>query len=85
MQGEVAERLERHIALPGHRSFPGGLVHDVTGLLAACDLALFSSVLEGLPNGVLEAMAVGLAVGLAAGLRGAAVVTGEPAAPDRVP
>ncbi len=39
-----------------------GGVRDVTGLLHASDLAVFSSVSEGLPNGVLESMAVGLAV-----------------------
>ena len=39
-----------------------GAVDDVTGLLAAMDLAVFSSVKEGLPNGILEPMAAGLAV-----------------------
>jgi glycosyltransferase involved in cell wall biosynthesis len=39
-----------------------GRVDDITGLLKAVDLALFSSVSEGLPNGVLEPMASGLAV-----------------------
>ena len=39
-----------------------GVVADVAGLLGASDLAVFSSVAEGLPNAVLEAMAMGLAV-----------------------
>jgi glycosyltransferase involved in cell wall biosynthesis len=39
-----------------------GHVDDVTGLLAACDLAVFATRYEGVPNGVLESMAMGLAV-----------------------
>lgn len=39
-----------------------GVVADVAGLLGASDLAVFSSVAEGLPNAILEAMAAGLAV-----------------------
>jgi glycosyltransferase involved in cell wall biosynthesis len=39
-----------------------GAVDDIAGLLAASDLCVFSSLLEGCPNGVLEAMALGLAV-----------------------
>jgi glycosyltransferase involved in cell wall biosynthesis len=39
-----------------------GAVKDVSGLLRACDLAVFSSFAEGSPNGVLECMAAGLAV-----------------------
>ncbi len=39
-----------------------GPVDDVAGLLAASDLAVFSSRSEGLPNAVLESMAAGLAV-----------------------
>lgn len=39
-----------------------GRVDDISGLLNAVDLAVFSSKLEGLPNGILEAMAAGLAV-----------------------
>lgn len=39
-----------------------GQVTDVSGLLAASDLGVFSSHKEGCPNGVLECMAAGLAV-----------------------
>lgn len=39
-----------------------GSVDDVTGLCAASDLAVFSSQLEGIPNGILECMASGLPV-----------------------
>lgn len=41
--------------------FPGQ-VSDVSGLLSAVDLGVFSSHSEGSPNGVLESMAAGLAV-----------------------
>jgi glycosyltransferase involved in cell wall biosynthesis len=39
-----------------------GSVRDVSGLLSAVDLGVFSSKTEGCPNGVLECMASGLAV-----------------------
>lgn len=39
-----------------------GPVSDVSGLLRAADIGVFSSVSEGCPNSVLECMAAGLAV-----------------------
>jgi glycosyltransferase involved in cell wall biosynthesis len=39
-----------------------GHVDDVTGMLNASDIGVFSSLREGLPNGVLECMAAGLPV-----------------------
>ncbi len=39
-----------------------GYVKDVTGLLQAANLGVFSSKLEGMPNGLLECMAAGLPV-----------------------
>jgi glycosyltransferase involved in cell wall biosynthesis len=39
-----------------------GFVKDVTGLLQAVNLGVFSSKLEGIPNGLLECMAAGLPV-----------------------
>lgn len=53
--------LSRKLKLDDHVRF-AGQVSDVTGLLSAVDLGVFSSVSEGCPNGVLESMAAGLAV-----------------------
>lgn len=39
-----------------------GEVEDISGLLSAVDLGVFSSLYEGVPNGVLECMAAGLAI-----------------------
>jgi glycosyltransferase involved in cell wall biosynthesis len=55
------EMLIRDLGLAGSVVLAGE-VSDIAGLLGACDLALFSSLSEGCPNGVLEAMAAGLPV-----------------------
>jgi glycosyltransferase involved in cell wall biosynthesis len=47
-----------------------GQVEDVAGLLAAADLCVHSSRFEGIPNAILEAMAMGLPV-VATDIRGA--------------
>jgi glycosyltransferase involved in cell wall biosynthesis len=47
--------LNRHIHFLGH-------VEDIAGLLSASDIGVFSSLKEGVPNGVLECMAAGLPV-----------------------
>jgi glycosyltransferase involved in cell wall biosynthesis len=48
-------QVERHVRFLGH-------VGDISGLLGAVDLGVFSSDSEGSPNGVLECMAAGLAI-----------------------
>lgn len=53
-----------------------GLTDDVSGLLAASDIGVFSSRLEGMPNGVLESMAAGLPVA-ATRIAGIAEALGE--------
>ena len=53
--------LSRELNLNGHVRFAGQVL-DVSGLLSAVDLGVFSSVNEGCPNGVLESMSAGLAV-----------------------
>ena len=53
--------LSRELNLNGHVRFAGQVL-DVPGLLSAADVGVFSSYLEGCPNGVLESMAAGLAV-----------------------
>lgn len=53
-----------------------GQVDDIAGLDAAVDLGVFSSFLEGVPNGVLEQMASGLAV-VATGSPGLREALGE--------
>jgi glycosyltransferase involved in cell wall biosynthesis len=57
-----------------------GSVSDVAGLLGASDMAILSSHAEGLPNGVLEAMAAGLAV-VATNLPGVREALGPAAVP----
>ena len=53
-----------------------GPTDDVSGLLAASDIGVFSSRLEGMPNGVLECMAAGLPV-VATRIPGIAAALGE--------
>jgi glycosyltransferase involved in cell wall biosynthesis len=53
-----------------------GLTDDVSGLLAASDIGVFSSRLEGMPNGVLESMAAGLPIA-ATHITGIAEALGE--------
>ena len=58
---ESLTSLARELNLNGHVRFAGQVL-DVPGLLSAADVGVFSSVIEGCPNGVLESMAAGLAV-----------------------
>jgi len=55
------QQLAADLGIAPHVKFLGP-VADIPGLLAALDLGVHSSWLEGCPNGVLEAMAGGLAV-----------------------
>jgi glycosyltransferase involved in cell wall biosynthesis len=57
---QLVEQVHR-LGLEGLVQFLGE-VRDVTSLLASVDLAVFSSFAEGVPNAVLEAMAMGRAV-----------------------
>jgi glycosyltransferase involved in cell wall biosynthesis len=57
-----------------------GPVSDVSGLLSAVDLGVFSSFSEGCPNAVLEYMAAGLAVA-ATDIEGVREVVGPKGAP----
>ena len=62
--GEGPERaaLERDVALAGLTPAVGfaGYRSDVAAILARCDLFVLSSIEEGMPNALLEAMAAGL-------------------------
>jgi glycosyltransferase involved in cell wall biosynthesis len=60
LQGELNARLER-LGLTGHARFLGGR-GDVPQLLRASDVFVSSSLWEGLPVAVLEAMAAGLPI-----------------------
>jgi glycosyltransferase involved in cell wall biosynthesis len=53
-----------------------GEVADISGLLKAVDLSVFSSKFEGCPNSVLESMAAGLAV-VATDITGTAEALGD--------
>lgn len=58
---EELEQIAAQAGCAGHVRFLGK-VDDVAGLLHAVDLCVHSSVSEGLPNAVLEAMAAGAPV-----------------------
>lgn len=58
---ESLVRITSELALDRNVHFLG-IVKDITGLLKASDVAVFSSRSEGVPNGALESMAAGLAV-----------------------
>ena len=53
-----------------------GEVYDVSTLLSTCHIGVFSSVKEGLPNGILECMAVNLPV-VATKMNGSKEVLGD--------
>ena len=58
---ESLASLSGELNLNGQVRFAGQVL-DVPGLLSAADVGVFSSFIEGCPNGVLESMAAGLAV-----------------------
>jgi glycosyltransferase involved in cell wall biosynthesis len=62
--GDRADEIRRQIEANAlqQRIHLLGTVNDIGGLLRAIDLSVFSSVKEGLPNAVLEAMSAGVAV-----------------------
>jgi glycosyltransferase involved in cell wall biosynthesis len=72
---EALQELRRSLALGKSVHFIGP-TDDISGLLAASDVGVFSSRLEGMPNGVLECMAAGLPV-VATHIAGIAAALGE--------
>ncbi len=63
-EGDAYQELVEYVAdhqLYGSVDFVG-LVDQVSTILASCHLGVFSSDTEGVPNGILECMAVGLPV-----------------------
>jgi glycosyltransferase involved in cell wall biosynthesis len=58
---EECRRISREQGLDSTVHFLGS-IHDVPALIHACDVAVFSSLWEGMPNGVLECMAGGKAI-----------------------
>jgi glycosyltransferase involved in cell wall biosynthesis len=59
-RGEIAGAIERHDV--GDRLVLAGTRRDVADLLAAADVFVLSSIREGLPVSLLEAMAAGAAI-----------------------
>ncbi len=62
-------KLEKFILTPG-------AIEDISGLISSSDLCLFSSVSEGIPNGILECMAAKLPV-ISTNISGAKEALGE--------
>ena len=60
-KGEMLKLMAFDLELENTVKFLGH-VDDISGLLGACDFAVFSSPSEGGPNGVFEPMSAGLAV-----------------------
>lgn len=60
-QAEPLQQQSRQLGIDGQLRFLGA-VDDIGGLLQTADLLVHSSVSEGIPNAVLEAMASGLPV-----------------------
>jgi len=81
--GDAVKALAFDLDLREHVLFVGE-VDDVSGLLAAADLAVFSSRRECLPRGALEPMSVGLAVA-GTDVPGVREVVGEPGTPYLAP
>lgn len=80
---EECQQIVTEAGLDSTVRFLGGIT-DVPALLEACDLTVFSSPKEGMPNGVLECMAAGKAV-IASDLPGVRDVLGPNAADVLVP
>jgi glycosyltransferase involved in cell wall biosynthesis len=59
--GHELKALADQLGIANQLRFPGH-VDDISGLLYASDIGVFSSRKEGVPNGVLECMAAGLPV-----------------------
>jgi glycosyltransferase involved in cell wall biosynthesis len=62
-------KLDKLILIPG-------AIEDISGLISSSDLCLFSSVSEGIPNGILECMAAKLPV-ISTNISGAKEALGE--------
>ena len=81
--GDAVKALAFDLDLREHVLFVGE-VDDVSGLLTAADLAVFSSRSECYPRGALEPMSVGLAVA-GTDVAGVREAVGEPGAPYLAP